>query len=908
MFWRECGQKKLFAGKSAPKGGDQWLPLWMHLRDTAEMMCLLVQRWLPASVKTELGLDEDKFSSLAIFLGGVHDIGKASAVFQSRILLQLPEARSRLETVCELPSRFLHPEKTPHARAGEAILLSLGCPAGLASVVGAHHGKPQENTLDGYIADQIEDFPENYWGKGPSSLWRSAWEELYADALQRSGLTAEKLPDLPLPSLLILTGLLIMADWIASNSFYFPLLSTAEMGEESVYPERALRAWELLQLTFPWEGQVRAMRDENFRLRFGFVPNDVQRAVFDTASQMDAPGLLILEAQMGVGKTEAALAAAEIFSAKFGSGGLMFGLPTQATANGIFPRLEAWSRAQSEETVHSIRLAHGMADLNEMYSQLMEGSAATQDEGDGGLLVHSWFQGNKQALLANFVVGTVDQILLSALRQKHLMLRHLGLAGKVVVVDECHAYDAYMNRYLDRALAWLGRYHVPVILLSATLPARRRSELIEAYLGCPQPDAPWKSCRSYPLLTWTSGGRVEQRGIPDRSRTRTVQIRRVAEPDVPELLRIRLQDGGCAGVMVNTVRKAQSMASLLRAYLPEMEVVLFHAQFVQPDRASTESMLLTRIGKKSTAEQRDRLVVVGTQVMEQSLDLDFDFLVTELCPMDLLLQRMGRLHRHLRTDRPVSLQKAVCAVLDPSNDRMDEGSLAIYGEWLLRRTVLLLPGTVQLPGDIPRLVQDVYGWETEDCLPESVESLRAKQEFELKQKEKEARANAFVILPPRPGRSLFGPDTLDDWMHETAAVSDTIAQAAVRDGDPSIDVLVMMRGVDGTVRFLPWQERGTAVAADVPPSREEARRIARQKLRLPAAFSRRWRIDGVIRELEEVNRRFLPRWQEAPLLRGELVLLLDENLTASLADTTLRYSRENGLTVEREEGNERKGI
>ena len=167
----------------------------------------------------------------------------------------------------------------------------------------------------------------------------------------------------------------------------------------------------------------------------------------------------------------------------------------------------------------------------------------------------------------------------------------------------------------------------------------------------------------------------------------------------------------------------------------------------------------------------------------------------------------------------------------------------------------------------------------------------------MKQKEKEARANAFVILPPRPGRSLFGPDTLDDWMHETAAVSDTIAQAAVRDGDPSIDVLVMMRGVDGTVRFLPWQERGAAVAADAPPSREEARRIARQKLRLPAAFSRRWRIDGIIRELEEVNSRFLPRWQEAPLLRGELVLLLDENLTASLADTTLRYSRENGLTV-----------
>lgn len=908
MIGTEYRKEKLLAGKSGSGGEELWLPLWMHLRDTAEMMRLLVQRWLPPSVRTAMQLEEETLSALAVFLGAVHDIGKASALFQSRILLGLPEARTRLEAVCPLPASFLYPGKTPHARAGEAILLSLGCSEGLASAVGAHHGKPQENSLDDYVADQLEEYPANYWGKGPSSFWRAAWKTFYGEALRQSGLTQEDLPDLPLPALLLLTGLLIMADWIASNPYYFPLLPVSETGEESACPERARRAWELLRLTFPWEGQVRSMGEEAFRLRFGFAPNAVQRAVMDTASQMETPGLLILEAQMGVGKTEAALAAAELFSARFGAGGLMFGLPTQATANGMFPRLEKWSLMQSEETVHSIRLAHGMAALNESYCRLMEGSAVTQDGEDGGLLVHSWFQGNKQALLANFVVGTVDQILLAALRQKHLMLRHLGLAGKVVVVDECHAYDAYMNRYLDRALAWLGRYRVPVILLSATLPARRRSELVEAYLGKQQPDAPWKTCRSYPLLTWTSGGEAKQRAVVREGGGRGVQIRFAAETDVPAILRERLRCGGCAGVVVNTVRKAQRLASSLRDCLPDKEVVLFHAQFVQPDRAAIENALLMRVGKTSTRKQRDGLIVVGTQVMEQSLDLDFDLLLTELCPMDLLLQRVGRLHRHARTDRPEGLREAVCVVMKPPDGRQDEGSLAVYGAWLLWRTERLLPDHVSLPEDIPRLVQDVYGWETEDCLPESEESLRAREAFELRQREMENRAGAFVILPPRQGSSVFGPDTLDDWMRETAAISETAAQAAVRDGDPSIDVLVMVRGKTGTVHFLPWQEGGASVAADRPPSREEARRIARQKLRLPGVFSRKWRIDRVIRELEDVNRRFLMRWQEAPLLRGELVLLLDEDLTASLAQTGLRYSREDGLTVEGVEHNERNRI
>ena len=158
-----------------------------------------------------------------------------------------------------------------------------------------------------------------------------------------------------------------------------------------------------------------------------------------------------------------------------------------------------------------------------------------------------------------------------------------------------------------------------------------------------------------------------------------MQLTTLTEPELPALLRRKLAEGGCAGVIVNTVKKAQKIAQLLRESLPDKEVQLFHAQFLMPDRAARENQLMARIGKGSAPECRNDLIVVGTQVMEQSLDIDLDVLVTELCPMDLLLQRIGRLHRHHRS-RPAPLQQACCAVLDTGEDAFDAGSEAVYGQ------------------------------------------------------------------------------------------------------------------------------------------------------------------------------------------------------------------------------------
>lgn len=334
-------------------------------------------------------------------------------------------------------------------------------------------------------------------------------------------------------------------------------------------------------------------------------------------------------------------------------------------------------------------------------------------------------------------------------------------------------------------------------------------------------------------------------------------------------------------------------------------MVVFHAQFLMPDRAAKEEALMKRIGKYSTPEQRDKLIVVGTQVLEQSLDIDLDFLVTELCPMDLLLQRIGRLHRHENRTRPRPVAQARCAVLDTGTEDFDEGSKAVYGEWLLWRTRKFLPTAITLPDDIAPLVQDVYGWEP-DPLPASPQSTAARAEYEKAQQIKMGKAKTFTILPPEEHRKRPSLNTLDNWMDDVGAVSDNGARAAVRDGDPSIDVLVLMRDAAGNVRFLPDEtgQPGACVPTDEPPQPEMALQIARQKLRLPGYFSKKWSIDKTIEILDAETRERFGMWWQSPLLRGELILLLNDHLTAQLAGQVLQYDRENGLTYRKEEENE----
>lgn len=788
---------------------------------------------------------------------------------------------------------------------------------GIASIAGAHHGKPTALTAD--VCNQIEGGyknPDNFYGRGMKykSLFDSLWKEWLDYSLESAGFSdLSALPDISVPAQVVISGMLITADWIASNTTYFPLISADEQGQFSDYPERTEAAWNKIHFTDIWNSTARfGLDDEAFKERFGFLPNPTQADIISTATDAESSGIYIIEAPMGLGKTEAALALSEILAARAGAGGMFFGMPTQATSNGIFPRLEKWAGglAEDEQTLLAIKLAHGNAALNEDYRELFTGHSNLNIESDSGLIVHDWFSGRKQTLLSDFVIGTVDQLLMAALKQKHVMLKHFGLSGKVVVVDECHAYDAYMSKYLDMAIQWLGIYKVPVIILSATLPEKRRAELIEAYTDSEKrrakhteahvdktiADEAWKHSLAYPLLTYTENNTVKQKALAFDGENKEVSVRRIIRDEVAATAGYAVERGGCVGVIVNTVRKAQEIAAELQSAFPKAEVIIMHAQFIMTDRAKREEQILKRVGKHSTPESRRRLIIVGTQVLEQSLDLDFDLMITELCPMDLLLQRTGRLHRHNRV-RPQGLETASCFVLNETDDSFDSGSAAIYGEWLLMRTRALLPNKLTIPSDIPLLVQQTYDETNNEMLGELTEGMKkAQEENKLRTGKKRRSAENYLISKPSNKKGKC----LDGWLdNDIKPNNEQTGEKAVRDGDPSVDVIALMRDREGLIRIIADKPE-TIIPADRPPSREEALLIARQKLRLPGFFGRRWKIDDTIEQLETETQNVFSAWQDSALLKEEVVLLFDEDLNADLAGVQLHYDIKTGLTYVKE--------
>lgn len=377
-----------FNAKTAQGTLSFWLPLPIHHSDTAGVARKLAEEWLPHSMPDACRMEEDAFRCTLIFLAMVHDIGKMTAAFQFRISRCDPAQRELLaEGGFPLPPESrLTLNGFNHAAAGEAILLRLGCGKTAASVIGAHHGTP--SSINSGMEGEPDTHAANFGHKAYPRL-EEAWRETFSAALEQAGWqSAEQIPTLTPQAEMLLSGILILADWIASNQDFFPLIGRDTFTADA---ETRLEAgWEAARrrLTPPWEPHTFHMNAALFRDRFGFSPNTLQKAVCGLFSEGEEPGLLIVEAPMGCGKTEAALAAAELMASSNGAGGLFFGLPTQATSNGMFSRLIGWAERQAEDGgALSISLVHSRADFNDEFTALFDSDSEGVGE-DGGLVVN----------------------------------------------------------------------------------------------------------------------------------------------------------------------------------------------------------------------------------------------------------------------------------------------------------------------------------------------------------------------------------------------------------------------------------------------------------------------------------------------------------------------------------------
>ena len=608
-------------------------------------------------------------------IAATHDIGKVSPHFQEKIYLAVGEFQG-------IGNADLDVTLGGHATISQACLVNV--PKFIPQILGRHHGtSPASVGLPNY---------ETYGGE--------VWQALRMDLLEiLKAHFKTDFPDIKEYQANVLSGLTCVADWIGSGSFFDKFHSDGTANNT------------------PWETKISEAVDKagfvRFKIRpdlrfhdvFGFVPIETQTKLIESINQ---PGVYILEAPMGIGKTEAALFAAYKALEQNRSTGIYFALPTQLTSDKIYDRMNAFL-----DKVLS-------ADCS-FRSLLLHSSAWLQDTelGEDGMPGKGWFNSSKRGLLAPFAVGTIDQALMGVMNVKHGFVRSFGLAGKVVILDEVHSYDSYTGTIMNKLVQALCELHCTVIILSATLTATKRTEL----LGAASEE------QTYPLISAkASSGEIEFLPVKITEKAEVfLSVKHSDEPAVEEALR-RAEQGEQVLWIENTVAESQDKFKLLAARARScglgIECGLLHSRFLRTDRIHNEEKWVKCFGKAGHFNRKlYGRILVGTQVLEQSLDIDADFLVSRICPTDMLFQRIGRLWRHREADciRPAEARREAW-ILSPTLKECVENSSAwgksgnIYSTYVLYRTLeeWLKVNTVELPKDIRPTLEATYKERKED--------------------------------------------------------------------------------------------------------------------------------------------------------------------------------------------------
>jgi CRISPR-associated endonuclease/helicase Cas3 len=724
---------RLWGKARPPEGSDgpTYHPLVCHSLDVAAVGKVLLECWpqLRRHLSGLLGVEEPEAAQLLVHLLILHDIGKFARGFQAKVPgLFVSESFGSIDQVV---TQF------DHASGGFYLLKDLmalrsGLPewtamSPLIAAVMGHHGSPPRSSNEFGLTNML---PGNSRGV----------VQLFVDEVNRL------LPPPPVKldgrrivkASFVVAGFAVLCDWLGSNEQWFKYTDRTSFSSLANYwSEIALKqAGKAVSGAGVLPARSAPARPFAELTHSTFKPNPLQEWA-ERVALPDGPLLFILEDETGSGKTEAALMLAHRLISEGRAEGLYVALPTMATANAMFGRLAVLYRNLfADGETPSIALVHGRREMVKGFREAVLAAGRREkpfgmdnsDETASSACAEWIADDRRRSFLADAGAGTIDQAALAILPTRYQSLRLFGLGSKILVIDEVHAYDDYVQSLVCGLLAFQGALGGSAILLSATLPAGTRADLVRAFAHAadgPEEDDPSECYPRATLWSREAGSRAFPiDGREDRARNLPVRILNSVAAAY-DIVAAAATKGLAVLYLRNTVGDA--FAAFREMQKRGINAMLFHSRFALGDRLDVEDQVREKFGRESKPAERE-CVLVATQVAEQSLDIDFDLVVTDLAPIDLIIQRAGRLWRHERSGREGAPELFVVSpdsVDDPPADwysAMFKGASYVYSHpgrlWQTAR-LLQREGAIRSPGGLRALVEGVYG-DAAEVLPETL--------------------------------------------------------------------------------------------------------------------------------------------------------------------------------------------
>lgn len=758
-------------------------PLAYHSLDVAAVGQELVYNYRPcANLASDLLLSLDEFASFFTILLTLHDLGKFAISFQSQIKknwsehLVIRDESKPYSCRHDTLGYLLWKDKKNNFfdlvwenYKNDSNLYKKLINQSIQAVTG-HHGVPPHNESKNilyyfnesdieaakeYISDikKLMFFPMEL----PKCFGNKEYSQLFQLASWR------------------FNAISVLADWLGSNqeifNYTFPDLSL-----EQYWSEHAQKKAKIIVKNSGLNYKIKTQKSIHY---FNFLPyikdlTPLQKYCSEVKLN-NGPQLFILEDVTGSGKTEAALILTQRLIAMELADGFYIGLPTMATANAMYERVSGiYKHFFTPDSEPSVILSHSKRHLSDRFNHALsqnQSDFGNEEEGTATYWCNRWFADNrKKSLLADVGVGTLDQALASVLPFKHQTLRQLGLHKKILIADEVHAYDAYTGRLLANLLENHARMGGSAIMLSATLPQKMRQDFVNAFENGLNKNFinSLKNLKDFPLATHTSETIFEETAIETHEQCqKSVKVKTLCEEHlILNLIDTAIQNGQCVCWIRNTVKDALNAYKLIKDQLniDETKIWVFHSRFAMVDRLRIEDKVLTHFGKNSTTKHRSGYLLIATQVIEQSLDIDMDVLISDIAPIDLLIQRMGRLHRHSRDilgnifgspnsstqhrENPIFYMYAPKFEENPKIDWLKSvlpGTQAVYENisviWLTQKLLINID-QISLPAQARFLIENVYG-EFKAQLPACFEE--KSNNFEGKKRSEGSVANFHCI-------------------------------------------------------------------------------------------------------------------------------------------------------------------